>query len=80
MSVLAAIENYNDRCHPGVCDIIDITCRLHGKDCDIQFCWIPNHVGITGNEKVDLVASSATTELLLTVPLCDMKRVIQQRS
>ncbi|GFX71465.1 RNase H domain-containing protein [Trichonephila clavipes] len=37
MSVLEAIENYNDRCHPAVCDIIDITSRLHGKVCDIQF-------------------------------------------
>ncbi|GFT63627.1 RNase H domain-containing protein [Trichonephila clavipes] len=51
--------------------------RLHGKDCDILFCWIPNHVGITGNEQADIVARSATTELPLAVPLCDMKRVIQ---
>ncbi|GFS79461.1 RNase H domain-containing protein [Trichonephila clavipes] len=49
------------------------------KGCDIQFCWIPSHVGITGNEQADIVARSATTELPLTVPLCDMKRVIQHR-
>ncbi|GFW74643.1 RNase H domain-containing protein [Trichonephila clavipes] len=79
MSVLEAIENYNDRCHPVVCDIIDITSRLHGKGCDIQFCWIPSHVGITGNEQVDIVARSAATELPITVPLYDMKRVIQRR-
>ncbi|GFU04143.1 RNase H domain-containing protein [Trichonephila clavipes] len=79
MSVLEVIENYNDRCHHVVCDIIDITSRLHGKGCDIQFCWIPSHVGITGNEQADLVARSETTELPLTVLLCDMKRVIQHR-
>ncbi|GFX90038.1 RNase H domain-containing protein [Trichonephila clavipes] len=76
MSVLEAIENYNDRCHPVVCDIIDITSRLHGKGCDIQFCWIPSYVAITGNEQADIVARSATTKLPLTVPLCDMKRSI----
>ncbi|GFX34535.1 RNase H domain-containing protein [Trichonephila clavipes] len=79
MSVLEAIENYNDRCHPVVWDIIDITSRLHGKGCDIQFCWIPSHIGIKGNEQADSVAQSATTELPITVPLCDMKRDIQHR-
>ncbi|GFW43271.1 RNase H domain-containing protein [Trichonephila clavipes] len=79
ISVLEAIENYNDRCYPVVCDIIDITSRLHGKGCDIQFCWIPSHVGITGNEQADIVARSVTTELPITVPLCDMKLVIQYR-
>ncbi|GFX46655.1 RNase H domain-containing protein [Trichonephila clavipes] len=37
VSVLEAIENYNDRCHPVVDDIIDSTSRLHDKGCDIQF-------------------------------------------
>ncbi|GFV48907.1 RNase H domain-containing protein [Trichonephila clavipes] len=69
MSVLEAIENYNDQCHHVVCDIIDITSRLHDKCCDIQFCWTPSHVGITGNEQADIVAHSVTTELPLTVPL-----------
>ncbi|GFX98447.1 RNase H domain-containing protein [Trichonephila clavipes] len=77
MSVLEALENYNDRCHPVVCDIIDITSQLHGNGCDIQFCWKPSHLGITGNEQMDIAARSATIDLPLTVPLCDMKRVIQ---
>ncbi|GFU75016.1 RNase H domain-containing protein [Trichonephila clavipes] len=79
MSVLEAIENYKDRCHPVVGDIIDITSRLHDKGCDIQFCWIPSHVGITGNEQADIASWSAATELPLTVPLCDTKRAIQHR-
>ncbi|GFU95507.1 RNase H domain-containing protein [Trichonephila clavipes] len=53
--------------------------RLHGKGCDIEFCWIPSHVGITGNEQAENVARSAKTELPLTVPLRDIKRVIQNR-
>ncbi|GFT48343.1 putative RNA-directed DNA polymerase from transposon X-element [Trichonephila clavipes] len=76
MSVLEALENYNDRCHPVVCTILDITSRLYSKDFDIVFCWLPSHVGIIGNEQADNAAKSATTHLPLAVPLSDMKRVI----
>ncbi|GFX64859.1 pggt1b [Trichonephila clavipes] len=31
MSVLEALENYHDRCHPVVCTILDITSRLYSK-------------------------------------------------
>ncbi|GFT94128.1 putative RNA-directed DNA polymerase from transposon X-element [Trichonephila clavipes] len=76
MSVLEALENYHDRCHPVVCTILDITSRLCSKGFDIVFCWLPSHVGIIGNEQADSAAKSATTHLPLAVPLSDMKRVI----
>ncbi|GFV44608.1 hypothetical protein TNCV_3998981 [Trichonephila clavipes] len=37
MSVLEALENYHDRCHPVVCTILDITSRLYSKGFDIVF-------------------------------------------
>ncbi|GFV53293.1 RNase H domain-containing protein [Trichonephila clavipes] len=46
MSVLEALEKYNDRCHPVVCKILDITSRLYSKGFDIVFCWLPSHVSI----------------------------------
>ncbi|GFU14991.1 RNase H domain-containing protein [Trichonephila clavipes] len=74
IKVLKAPENYSDRCQPVVCDM---TLRV---DCmtgwDVKFCWIPSHMGIIGNEQAGIVARSATTHLLLSVRLCDMKRVI----
>ncbi|GFS82381.1 probable RNA-directed DNA polymerase from transposon X-element [Trichonephila clavipes] len=76
MSVLEALENYHDRCHPVVCTILDITSRLYSKGFDIVFCWLPSHVGIIGNEQADSAAKSATTHLPLAVSLSDMKRVI----
>ncbi|GFT76744.1 probable RNA-directed DNA polymerase from transposon X-element, partial [Trichonephila clavipes] len=76
MSVLEALENYHDRCHPVVCTILDLTSRLYSKGFDIVFCWLPSHVGIIGNEQADSAAKSATTHLPLAVPLSDMKRVI----
>ncbi|GFU54330.1 putative RNA-directed DNA polymerase from transposon X-element [Trichonephila clavipes] len=77
MSVLEALENYDDRCHPVVCKILDITSRLYSKGFDIVFCWLPSHVGIIGNEQADSAAKSATTHLPRAVPLSDMKRVIK---
>ncbi|GFU66918.1 RNase H domain-containing protein [Trichonephila clavipes] len=79
MNVLESIENYNDRCHYVVCDIINIMSRLHGKGCDLQFCWIPSHVCIRGNGQADIVARLTTAEFTITVPLCDMKPFIQHR-
>ncbi|GFU28328.1 probable RNA-directed DNA polymerase from transposon X-element [Trichonephila clavipes] len=76
MSVLEALENYHDRCHPVVCTILDITSRLYSKGFDIVFCWLPSHVGIIGNEQADSAAKSSTTHVPLAVPLSDMKRVI----
>ncbi|GFV06230.1 RNase H domain-containing protein [Trichonephila clavipes] len=76
MSVLEALENYNVRCHPVVCKILEITSRLYGKGFDIVFRWLPSHVGIIGNEQANNAAKSATTHLPLAVPLSDMKRVI----
>ncbi|GFV92390.1 integrase catalytic domain-containing protein [Trichonephila clavipes] len=76
MSVLEAHENYNDRCHPVVCNVLDITSRMHSKGFDIVFCWLPSHVGIIGNEQTDSAARSATTHLPLAVPLSDIKRAI----
>ncbi|GFT64114.1 RNase H domain-containing protein [Trichonephila clavipes] len=76
MSILEALENYNDRCHPVVCKIHDITSRLYSKGLDIVFCWLPSQVGIIGNKPADSAAKSATTHLPLAVKLSDMKRVI----
>ncbi|GFT64107.1 probable RNA-directed DNA polymerase from transposon X-element [Trichonephila clavipes] len=76
MSVLEALENYDDRCHPVVCTILDITSRLYSKDFDFVICWLPSHVGIIGNEQADSAARSARTHLPPAVPLSDMKRVI----
>ncbi|GFX23752.1 pggt1b [Trichonephila clavipes] len=52
----SALENYNDRCHPVVCNVLDITSRLYRKGFDIVFCWLPSHVGIIGNEQADSAA------------------------
>ncbi|GFW69742.1 RNase H domain-containing protein [Trichonephila clavipes] len=76
MSVLEALENYNDLCHPVVCNVLYITSRLYSTGFDIVFCWLPSHVGIIGNEQADSAARSATTYMPLSVPLSDINCVI----
>ncbi|GFX80276.1 pggt1b [Trichonephila clavipes] len=74
MSVVEALENYNDRCHPLVCDVLVTTNRLCSKGFEIAFCWSPSHVGMNVNEQADNVVRSATTLLPLSYPLSDMTR------
>ncbi|GFW04302.1 hypothetical protein TNCV_876761 [Trichonephila clavipes] len=56
MSALEAIENYNDWCHPVVCNVLDITSGLYSKSFDIAFYWLLSHVGIIGNEHTESAA------------------------
>ena len=46
--------------HPLVLKILEWLFRLSVKKKSVQFCWVPSHVGIPGNERVDALARSAT--------------------
>ena len=57
-SVLHSIASCNDS-HPVVCQIHDWLIRLSSRHKTVQFCWVPSHVGILGNEEADQAARSA---------------------
>ena len=42
-----------------ILSILTIVHHLHLKNYDVVFCWIPSHIGITGNEKADQAAKSS---------------------
>ncbi|GFW49183.1 pggt1b [Trichonephila clavipes] len=50
--------------------------KLYSKGFDIVFCWLPNHVGIIGNEQADSAAKSATVSAASGSAIGYEKRVI----
>ena len=58
LSVLQAIESdnhYNEEFR----DLRYLFFQLSNLGIEVVFCWIPSHVGIIGNEKVDFIAKKA---------------------
>jgi len=77
LSCLQAINNAK-WASPLICDILE-KCHfllLSGKE--IHFCWIPSHVGITGNDKADFEARAALQFPVsdCQVPSSDYKQMI----
>ena len=55
-------------------DIFDLyTCMRHQHK-SVMFCWIPSHVGIQGNERVDVLAKLALNEAYtnIKIPYTDL--------
>ncbi|GBN33704.1 hypothetical protein AVEN_61570-1 [Araneus ventricosus] len=55
--------------HPLAFNILELHDRLTSKGFSILFCWIPYHVGISGNELADNLVKSATNSLNSPVPV-----------
>ncbi|GFT90469.1 hypothetical protein TNCV_1609431 [Trichonephila clavipes] len=76
MSVLEALENYHDRCHPVVCTILDITSRLLQQGFRYRVLLATksrrNHRQRASGQR----GKVGDDALPLAVPLSDMKRVI----
>ena len=57
-SVLECIQNQDSR-NPLIINLLDYLQRLKLKEYNIKFCWVPSHVGITGNDEADHNAKEA---------------------
>ena len=55
LSCLQALKNKNLK-HSIIREILHILTYLKEVGSQIEFCWIPSHIGIKGNEKADRIA------------------------
>ena len=60
LSSLLALRSFNPR-HPFVHDILSRLTSLDQAGKSVQFCWVPSHVGIAGNERADVAAGRAAS-------------------
>ena len=67
---LEAIRGGKSKARPDILnDILSVVFRIR-EGSDITFCWVPGHVGIRGNEQVDLLAKqSLHKEVEVYLPL-----------
>ena len=61
-SVLQSLQVFNTT-HPLVIEVLEwiVLAKRRGKD--VKFCWVPAHVGISGNERADELAKFAAVAL-----------------
>ncbi|GBO00674.1 hypothetical protein AVEN_93673-1 [Araneus ventricosus] len=74
LSALESMTSLNRFSHPLSFNILELHDRLTTKGFTILFCWIPSHVGISGNELADNLAKSVPNSLNSPVPVNDVNK------
>jgi len=79
LSALQAIKNF-DVDNDLVMHIVGEHLRLEKSGKHVELCWIPSHVGITGNEKADAAAKAALYQQITfsKLPATDLYPSISQ--
>ena len=78
LSVMQALEGEKTD-NPLVVSLLEKLSKLCGR-ADIVFCWLPSHIGISGNEEADKAAKDALSLEILQykVPFNDFKPLINK--
>ena len=66
-SVLDALHPRND--HPLIRQILYEINIIQDQEKRIEYCWVPSHVGIAGNDRADAKAKSATSRSPELIPI-----------
>ncbi|GBO18540.1 hypothetical protein AVEN_206287-1 [Araneus ventricosus] len=73
-SALESMTSLHRFRHPLTFNILELHDRLACRGFSVLLCWVPSHVGISGNEHADNLAKSATDSIKCPVPLSDIKK------
>jgi ribonuclease HI len=78
LSCLQSIKNMNID-HTYILDIVKKYYLLTKQNKSVEFCWIPSHIGISGNTKADKAAKDALKYniALFPLPYTDLKYLIK---
>ncbi|GBN55052.1 hypothetical protein AVEN_204334-1 [Araneus ventricosus] len=79
MSALETRSHYDTQMHPVGLEMLSILQFLRNKGFNIIFCWVPSHVGISGNETADAIAKFASAFLPRALPYVDIKKFFVSR-
>ncbi|GBN80061.1 hypothetical protein AVEN_112074-1 [Araneus ventricosus] len=63
--------------HPLTFNALEVHDQLACRGFSVLFCWVPSHVGISGNQHADNLAKSATNSLNSPVLLNDIKKYVK---
>lgn len=75
MSALLQLK-YKNNPHPVITKILVLLRNLSQKGFDVIFCWVPGHVGISGNELADCAAKAANDPIMQAIPYDDIKKSV----
>ena len=76
LEALNSLKTY----HPVLVEIMTKLHILEKTGCNIQFCWIPGHVGITGNETADQAAKMGLQKNIQPCPIphTDLRPLVKE--
>ena len=60
LSALTALESFSSS-HPLVLSILEWLFLIQRRGRHVEFCWVPAHVGVSGNERADRLAKVAAS-------------------
>ena len=69
LSVLSALRSCVSSVPPLVLSALEWLYLLGNRGYRVEFCWVPGHVGVTGNERADVLAREAAARAVVPCPV-----------
>lgn len=78
-SALSAIRSFKRVQNPLVIELRHTVLKAQKQPLAIEFCWVPSHIGISGNEDADrAAATSADRAVIIDIPVADYRKLWKQ--